>query len=76
MYVNLQFMWTETSHKEQLGLARQTPLQMGTMTYSDEAAPGAGAIISWELMAPSSDDSDDISSRIPLGTLGSTRPRL
>jgi hypothetical protein len=37
---------TETSYKEQWTLAGQTPLQMRTMTYNDEAAPGAGTSIS------------------------------
>jgi hypothetical protein len=39
---------TETSCKEQWSLSGQTPLQMRTATYNDEAAPGAEAIMSWE----------------------------
>jgi hypothetical protein len=61
---------TETSHKE-LERAGQMPLQMRTMTYSDEAAPcSKSSHLMGTRWLPSSDDSNDIFSRTPLGTLG------
>jgi hypothetical protein len=36
---NVFMTMTETSHKDQWRLAGQTPLQMRTITYNDEAAP-------------------------------------
>jgi hypothetical protein len=39
---------TKTTTKEQWNLAGQTIPQIRTMTYNNEAAPGAGVIMSWQ----------------------------
>jgi hypothetical protein len=61
---------TETSHKEQRGLLGQNIPQRRTITYSDQAAPWSRSnhLMGTRLL-PSSDVSDSIFFRTPLGTL-------
>jgi hypothetical protein len=56
-------------HKEQWRVAGRTPLQMRTMTYNGEAAPWRGNHLMGTRLLPSNDDSDDIFSGTPLGSL-------